>query len=393
MIIIAIVASGPTLVGVLGLILYWSKELKSIICNACHKSAVFVSYTWHMFKRWGYIKTYFSFGRASQIVLLVMFLLGVVVLAFIWTTDQGINVKIGGFDVKRPTWLRPYNEQWLHSRTYIPSVLAGLTGFLIGAPVAAVFLASFTVEREEKAALARVNGLSKLAWDQYRQSVYSFCSDDRIAALEDAQTVQYAYNRLRREHIYYRREEAERKKKENTTNPILELYQKFVRTAREKIPEWQEALDRISQWIPPDTTLTLEWHEILTNWATLDQYVRLQRLDQRLLWFDRDVNSELRQRMSWQTQLLRDFSTAHEKERGSAMVAALESLRELIELAVIPFNLREYDEHDEPAFFTGDERSYLDAANKVLIPLRELRALIERVDAAGWPESASKPVV
>jgi hypothetical protein len=95
--------------------------------------------------------TFKDFKTSTQVVLVVSFVLGVVLLVCFSLTDVGVNVTFGSVDPK-PDWLRRYNAEWFHGHAYIPNILAAMTGFLIGAPVAAVVLATFTSEREDKAA-------------------------------------------------------------------------------------------------------------------------------------------------------------------------------------------------------------------------------------------------
>jgi hypothetical protein len=128
--------------------------------------------------------TFNGFKRSTKIVLVMSFVLGVVLLVSFSLTDAGVNVTLGSFGPK-PAWLKRYNAEWFQSHAYIPNVLAGFTGFLIGAPVPVVVLDTFTVEREDRAAINKVNQISALAWDQFKHAIHEFCSTERIFALTD----------------------------------------------------------------------------------------------------------------------------------------------------------------------------------------------------------------
>ena len=104
----------------------------------------------------GFWETFSDFKLSTRISLILSLVLGLVLLVAFSLTDAGVNVTLGSWDPK-PDWLKRYNADWFHSHAYIPNILAGLTGFLIGVPVGAVVLATFTTEREEKAARDRVN--------------------------------------------------------------------------------------------------------------------------------------------------------------------------------------------------------------------------------------------
>jgi hypothetical protein len=73
-------------------------------------------------------------------------------------------------------------SHWWHDRSYIPNVWAGFTGFLIGAPVGLVILATFQTEREQSDILARVNSLSEAAWKNFVKAFQDFCTVGRMEA-------------------------------------------------------------------------------------------------------------------------------------------------------------------------------------------------------------------
>jgi hypothetical protein len=133
---------------------------------------------WQQIKRWGVVDTYLGFGVATRLIFAALFLAGAIMGVSLWLTDLG-----AGFT--EPRWLFRFNAKWLSDHAYIPNILAGFTGFLIGVPVAAVVLATFTTQREEKVALDRVNRLSKSAWYTFRDAAYEFCSKERVEALEN----------------------------------------------------------------------------------------------------------------------------------------------------------------------------------------------------------------
>jgi hypothetical protein len=95
---------------------------------------------WHRIKRWSVVDTYLGFGVTTRTIFAVMFVVGVVLCVSLWLTDLGI-----GFT--RPHWVTRYNAEWLHSHAYIPNILASLTGFLVGVPVALVALETVIAKR------------------------------------------------------------------------------------------------------------------------------------------------------------------------------------------------------------------------------------------------------
>ncbi|MGL5441455.1 MAG: hypothetical protein ACRDDJ_03185, partial [[Mycobacterium] stephanolepidis] len=146
--------------------------------------------------------TFKDFTWLTRIFLISSLLFGFAMLAYLWATDANIDVRLGSYDLQRPAWLLPYNTEWLNGHAYIPNILAGATGFLIGAPFALIVLATFTVQREERAALDRVNKLSALAWNKFRDSVLDLCSHDRtyIGLQSDAHYARELHNQIYREY-------------------------------------------------------------------------------------------------------------------------------------------------------------------------------------------------
>jgi hypothetical protein len=133
----------------------------------------------------GFWETFNGFNRSTRVVLIASLVLGAAALA--------VGVIL---DETKPIWLYGLN--------YIPNIWAGLTGFLIGAPFALVVLATFTVQREERTAQDKVNRLSQLAWEKFRNSVYELCTDERIRGLHDhAYSVDYQHNQIYKQYRGY----------------------------------------------------------------------------------------------------------------------------------------------------------------------------------------------
>jgi hypothetical protein len=242
---------------------------------------------WQKVKRWGVVDTYLGFTRTTRIIFAVMFAVGVVLCVSLWLTDLGI-----GFT--RPSWVTRYGAEWLHSHAYIPNILAGLTGFLVGVPVAAVILATFTIQREEIAAIDRVNRLSKSAWYTFRDAVYEFCSEARITALEnDAPLIDGSHDdafRALQEYI-----ELWRSLPFNISNADEVLAEKANAIRNHVFDTPQELANRMRA--DPES-VSMAWAGVVGAWNILDQYVRLQRLELNLDWFQNRLDTMIRKWMS-----------------------------------------------------------------------------------------------
>lgn len=229
-----------------------------------------------------------------------MFVVGVIMGVSLWLTDLGI-----GFT--QPRWLAQFDGNWLRSHAYIPNILAGLTGSLVGVPVAAVILTSFYSQREGTIAVDRVNRLSKSAWYTFRDSVYEFCSEERIKALEhdmplineqhdDAFKALQEYVGLLRIYIDI----------PPNLDDLLAEKADVIRQCVLDPP--QELANRMS--VDPES-VSMAWEGVLGAWNVLDQYVRLQRLEHNLDWFANRVDTMIRKWMSLPQNLFLAFVDLH----------------------------------------------------------------------------------
>jgi len=250
---------------------------------------------WRKIKRWGVVETYLGFSVATRTIFALMFVVGVILCISLWLTDLGI-----GFT--RPSWVTRYGADWLHSHAYIPNILAGLTGFLVGVPVAAVFLATFTSEREEKVAVDRVNRLSKSAWYTFRDAVYQFCSEERITALRhDIPLISDRHN-----HAFKALQDYLERLRE--ANPD-ELLAEKADVIRHCVFETSQGLANRMR-VDPES-VSMAWAGVVGAWNILDQYVRLQRLEVNLDWFDNRLDTRIRKWMSLPKNPFLEFVAIH----------------------------------------------------------------------------------
>jgi len=342
----------------------------------------------HKLKNLGFVKTFTNFTRPTRIALIVMLGAGWVVFFLCRRVDLS-------------------NSTWWHRQSYMPNIWAAFTVFLIGAPVALIILDTFTGEREEKAALDRVNSLSKLAWDEYKNDVYKFCTPERMAALkDDVHAVQQIHDgMLKAVSDYTLRDGQSRFRRPDDGHPTIfgasdEEYNALMEYAQVEIAWWQGLLDRVHTVIPPSAALQIEWSAVLTSWSTLDQYIRLQRMERQLRWFDRDIDSELHEHMSAQSHPLKQFSNISDSDFTSSlhnMTTALDALRNFTELSKQEIDWKFYLSEGNPSATPNEfpwlvGTGYLYAAETGFNSLHALRTLVERIEAKNWPESESKPV-
>ncbi|WP_156772030.1 hypothetical protein [Mycobacterium sp. 1245805.9] len=350
----------------------------------------------------GFLETSKDFKRSTQVMLILSLLIGIVLLAGLWLNDAGVNVTLGGFDPKQ-SWLRRYNADWFHNHAYIPNVLAGFTGFLIGAPVATVVLATFTIQREEKAALDKVNRISVLAWKAFRDAVMEFCSEQRIQALDSGAAHVQRTNKTAIHDlsgfISLMFTDTDESHPDHTAirKQHDQLAERLLQSIRRDARLLETALNNVSESVTADRALQVRWSTVKGAWNMLDQYVRIQRLERNLLWFDSvdsEIDSEIRASMSRDGNPISLFSSIHESTGNwnppQSMSDALDSLKSYA--LRDRGQLRDHLLGNRSVYGWTSVDEYQRRAKEAAEFLRGLRTHVEKVDAANWPESARKPV-
>ncbi|OCB25686.1 hypothetical protein A5674_20775 [Mycobacterium malmoense] len=336
----------------------------------------------------GISATFNDFRLPTRILLIASFVAGLLLLTCFTLTDVGIDLTLWGWDPK-PEWLKRYNADWFHSHAYIPNIFAAVTGFLIGAPVALVVLAAFTVQREEKALLDRVNRLSQLAWYSFLEAVTSFATDERLIAVQnDAKDVEKLYDWSYEILADYIAEVRQPEGGKVNVNDKLDAIGKLA-------PQFRNASRDLLAKVKDSGTVELEWSKVVGTWDTLNQYVRLQRLEQGLKWFDAESDARLRMWMARSKNPLQEFTDIHgylhdaEGLQLTMQDAAEEAyiyaglpdseFRGLLSMGMVRFGTKRVSNYS---------RAYKEATNFLI----SLQGAVSMVEAANWPESASRRV-
>lgn len=308
-----------------------------------------------------FLETWRDFGRGVKALFISMMVLGATVFFF------GMYA-----DLRHTDWLRSYS--------YLPNILAGFTGFLVGVPVALVGLSTITGQREEKAASNRVHDLTRLAWSAFRTAVVDLCSEEKINALESGGgRIQQLYDRIFatfRDHMDPYTEPS------LSTNHLLSL-------AMSEIPKWEKEFEDMEKEFGTNYDLRLRWFAILRDWNTLDQYVRLQRVERGLPWFERELDSYLQERMTADEYPMLDFFTIHEgipksdESKSRTMLSLIKGLEDvqqardetlIVQIVLWPHLYR-----------PEDNIKYRPVVERTASAMRALKNTIEAVERSGWP--------
>lgn len=345
------------------------------------------------FKSLRAVQTFNGFGRLSKFILVLMFFSGWILFAFSWFTDLGVDVRIDSWDIKRPTWLQPYNQKWMSDHAYAPNILAGLTGFLIGAPVAAVILASFTTEREEKAALDRVNRLSEVAWNSFRDLVCAYTSKERYELIVDqARDIKKYYDEASTAVDVYIEYTADLlNSPEYPENPDTSNLTDQIEVLKTIEGNFRLAINAVRQNINFFETED-EWAQIVGSWRVLDQYVRLQRLEQGLEWFDKAPDAGLRKWTSRRNNPFQELLDAIEirtytpnmSSNVDTMANALDTLWGYANTDN-PINLGEWLMYEGNIFKADRSREYHMKCDAAQLFILDLQRYISLVHAMYWP--------
>lgn len=330
----------------------------------------------------GFGKTFSGFQLSTRIVLIASFVCGLLSLVGLSLTDLGVNLTLGSWDPK-PDWLTQFNAEWLHGHSYIPNILAAITGFLIGVPIALVVLATFTAERDDKAAADRVNAISQIAWNQFRDAITTLCSPQRIDALREGA------DRIQRVH-----DETWQGLNIDFERLSAEEFQQVVAFAQQQSETWEDAIESLRADVGAMSDLTLQWFAAVRDWNTLDQYVRLQRLERGLPWFHRELDALLQERMIADKHPMRRVFEAHDANYAPApgqpdnMASALSVVAVLGRLGRSQKDFNRIAREHLDRFPTSRVGTYHYTLMDVAHHMGMLYAFVQQIDRSGWPAHA-----
>jgi hypothetical protein len=326
-------------------------------------------------RRWREIETALGFSRWILAVLGLMFIAGVVLCVSLWLTDVGI-----GFS--QPYIITRYNGEWLRGHAYIPNILAGITGFLVGVPVALVVLQTVIGRREDNVELAKAKRVSAAAWGEFRSAALEYASSERRnALLNDALTDVYPlyeeiFNRLRA----YRGEKP-------FVPPTQEQYDELVAYLKTKEVKFKTQIDSVTKIVGNIDELLKLWSRVLSTWSVVNVYVRSRRLEFGLPWFSDDSNALLVSALSTPESPLSDFIHVH-NGFGTKPPASMDMAHNWVRSYVLwdKDKLDRVLQSDDGAFGVEGVSDYQQCARQAGLFLNGLQSTIKQIDEQGWPD-------
>jgi hypothetical protein len=301
-----------------------------------------------------------------------------------------------GFGVLAVCWIIDLrDDKWWHAHSYIPNIWAGITGFLIGAPVALVVLATFTNERERNSTLERVNDMSDLAWKNLLTAFRNFCTAERLAAVSTgADEVNSEHNKAFNAlytlgYIIWQAPDFE-----SIGRTTTEVY----REIQERAEHFRLAVDPVTAALGESESIEIQWAALVGAWQTLDQFIRLQRLEQRLDWFfpeEPSIDAEIKKWLAQSPNKLTEFADLHGYSANtpfsaSTMVNAANTVRIYSDNGEEELRRRLMERNDK-YFGYASVVHYITRAHAARSLLQRLDECITRIQKADWPASSSKP--
>lgn len=330
-------------------------------------------------KQWGVVDTYLSFGLATRIIFAVMFIAGVVLCVSLWLTDVGI-----GFS--EPHFVTRYNGEWLRSHAYIPNILAGVTGFLVGVPVALVVLQTVIGTREDAVEMTKAKRVSAAAWGDFHDAATKFASSTRRTALLNNATTD----------VYPRYMEIFNKLRGYRGNapfepPTQEQHDELVTFLKAKEASFKTEIDSVTTKVGNIDELMKLWTRVLSTWSVVNVYVRSRRIELDLPWFNEDSNSLLSMTLSTAENQLFDFTHIHSGFGPELPVVSMDMAHQWV-LSYIRWDKAKLDaallQPDGKAFGIVGLDDYLRRAQNAGVFLNSLDDTIRRITAEGWPDSS-----
>ncbi|BBZ51581.1 hypothetical protein MHEI_32980 [Mycobacterium heidelbergense] len=254
--------------------------------------------------------------------------------------------------------------------------------------------------------------MTLLAWEKFRDSVFELCSYDRIypGLAGNARSVRELHDRIFEE--YQRRIALAQTRLpngpphyRNATDDEIAEFQNYL---RERSTVMHRAMMEVLKIVGSQYNLQIQWSIIRTNWNTLTGFVRLQRLEQNLKWFDDKMDAEFMNRLASQTHPLTDFLRLQEVDQSSSTASLGAALKMIQQDSTRPTDelrtklMAGYTAFGSSGLVGGQYRSefghgkvqgHQKAAWEAEEALRWLKVHVENVERFGWPRNATAPEV
>ncbi|CKI23851.1 Uncharacterised protein [Mycolicibacterium smegmatis] len=307
-----------------------------------------------------------------------MFVAGIILCISLSLTDLGI-----GFT--EPALLTRFNGEWLRSHSYIPNILAGLTGFLVGVPVALVVLQTVIGKREDNVELAKAKRVTAAAWRDFRSAAFEFGSPTRRNALLSI-ALHEVYPLY--EEIFKRLQDYRGQKP--FVSPTQDQHDELIAYLKSKEAEFKRKIDSVTAKVGNIDELLKLWSRVLSTWSVVNVYVRSRRIELGLSWFNDDSNSILVSALATTASPLADFTHVH-NGFGARPPASMDMAHQWI-LSYIRWEKDKLDrtlQSDDKVFGVEGVEDYRKHTQQAALFLNGLHHAIKQIDEEGWPDQSA----
>jgi hypothetical protein len=272
---------------------------------------------------------------------------------------------------------------WWEGWGFSINLLTSIVGFCIGAPVALIVLSAITGGREQRQQVNRTATLTKAAWDDFAGAVDAFCSDEVQNALDSVcQKVYDEYSWMVRNVQLFK---ARTPIQPEPLQPID--FETLQRTIEAWVLRIRPLMRELKETLGSEKQLQVKWAHILGKWRILDEYVRVQRLQDGLPWFGGDVDAQILTSLAPAINPIKPLAELFFS--SSFMPLEIKSVTDgVVTLERWPTNTEEHVRLvlDRRGWFMSDPPGrFGSAAMEALNEVRQLREAIDTVRAEGWP--------
>jgi hypothetical protein len=222
-------------------------------------------------------------------------------------------------------------------------------------------------------------------WTQFREAISDLCSEQRANAMTTGA------NRILDIH------NATWKGLNHSGNRPDEEFKKDIAFVKAQASAWSEATADTLASVGNTTDLRLRWLAILRDWNTLDQYIRLQRLERGLPWFDRQIDSMLQGYLTIDQHPLRSFFAMHEGPSWSPDMPRdvytnnMYGAQAVVESQHLGSSQEAFDKmrtRNPERFPTTRVNGYPQEVEKSTKRMSDLRYYVEEIQKNGWPTAS-----
>ncbi|RDH78859.1 hypothetical protein DVS77_09640 [Mycolicibacterium moriokaense] len=172
----------------------------------------------------------------------------------------------------------------------------------------------------------------------------------------------------------------------------MKVFSELQSSIHRQIKGLKEQFKQMMQEVGEPELLGRSWVGILRDWNTLDQYVRLQRLERDLqpLWFNRDLDEYLQQRLNLDTHPMSPFFAKHYGTATDTVGSLrVESMRQVLDslsdFAKVPLDQFPTRKVLSTKYFPNQPfEGYIEAVRVAAANMRDMLITVQQIESDEW---------